>query len=195
MKMTEFNKLTSVEKKIKEAREATERLLPEYFNKTLNSRIAGSGDQAGSWFAGIDSADELKKELFNSSRVWEEYSHPDIMPGCVGFKTDIAGFDGMIPVEDLDCEVELTFTDRKNTGWASAEISAGREDKIPAPKEVNFAVVIVGEEQGEAVIYTLHPGAPVKVSRVKSTPEVLGHESCSPQDAAKLGFTHVKLTA
>lgn len=164
--------------RIQNALQNIKQLLPEYWESTVNSRTPGKS--VGSVF----SFSNIEKVLFEDRLDdWEEYGEcPNLMPGCAAFiLRNVDGHLGVVNLSELDPELKLDIVDNKKTGKAKllAHISIG-------PK-TDFATLILGEEQGREVIFTFHPGAPVRPSEIPV--DALGGETqLTVKKAIELGF-------
>ena len=169
--------------------ENTKRLVPGYFESTLEQRLPGG---AGSIFAELDGrvvSDIASLEDAIRNADWSEYADcPNLMDGCHAYRTSCKGRYGIVELADLRDDVELTLDDRKNTGVVSATVRG------QLGREVGFAVLIVGPEQGEDVVFTVHPGDPVMPSKVSATDRHHG-EIINVKTAKALGLTTAKIVA
>lgn len=157
---------------------ATRRLAPGYFDACLTQRCSGAG-----------SSYDLGPEALESRLVgaeWEPFEHPDIMAGCSAFRAPIAGTFGLVKLDTLPEDAILTLIDPKGTGFVEAECPSG------APREaVGFTVIILGQEKGEEVVFTFHPGDPIRPSRLPA--EGRAGSKVTAREAKALGFTWAKL--
>lgn len=153
--------------RIRKAVETTRRLVPGYFEKTLEQRSSFSEKAGGSVY-------DLHPEMLEAMLLaapWENYSHPVVSPECTAYKAPFAP--GRLGVEDLrslPSDAVVTLDDRKNTGKVSAVVKGVRG------REEYFTVLILGLEQGEEVIFTFHPGDPVRPSQVQVEPGMHGRQ-------------------
>lgn len=156
-----------------------------YLDVMLNQRIEGKNN-AGSSYK-VDSKEELYQKLI--SQEWSETTHPDVMPGCKVFKSNLAGLEGILDIDDLPDDVELYAIDPKETGKIG--IGAGNIEKNP----VKETYLIVGKEQidgkEEDVVFTFHPGEPVRPSEIE-TKEIPDGTKLTKEEAEQLGFDKVK---
>jgi hypothetical protein len=157
----------NIRTRIAQAIDATRRVIPEYFEKTLEQRLPQNG--AGSIVRGLYQADELEAALRGAN--WETYSHPALLAETEAFITkDIQGQLGLVDLVDLPADAIVRLDDRKDTGKVSA-VYTGRRGK-----DVDFTVLILGREEGEEVVFTFHPGDPIRPSQVQATPGLHGRE-------------------
>jgi len=167
--------------RIIKALETTKRLLPGYFEKTLASRQPATA--IGSRF--LQEVTEM--DLMHA--VWSFYEHPAIAPECIAFSTNIPGILGIVALADLDSNVLIRLDDHKETGMFSALVT--HEEVFGEFRNVDFTVIILGPEEGQEVIYTVHPGAPISASTIPSS------ENCNKlvlvEEAIALGFTYAKV--
>lgn len=156
-----------------------------YLDVMLGQRIEGPSN-AGSSYE-VDSPEELYDILI--SQEWEETTHPDVMPGCRAFKSKLAGLEGILNMEDLLDDVELYAIDPKGTGKVG--IGAGEVEKNP----VDTTYLIIGKEnidgKDEDVVFTFHPGEPVRPSEVEIK-DIPDGTRLTKEEAQKLGFDKVK---
>lgn len=130
--------------------------------------------------------EEMEKAL--KAADWIEAEHPDVMPGCKAFKTtDIkGGHFGLLKIADLPEDAEITAFDPKGTGKVSMVVS-GQSGPLVAE-----TWLIIGDEEGHDVVFTFHPGEPVR-------PSVLDISDCpngtklTKAEALGLGFDFAKV--
>ena len=146
----------------------TRKVLPEYWDNTLKARLNGG---VGSTYLTAD---------------WEETSHPDVMPGCRVFKTSLGGRYGIVEISSLPADTLLVADDRKNTGRVAMTVKGIKGELVP------FTYLIIGKEDGIDVVYTFHPGEPIRPSVVETA--TLSHGSkVSKAYAKELGFDLAKI--
>lgn len=153
-------------------------LLPSYWESTVASRTPGKS--VGSVF----DFKNVEKVLFEDRiNDWEEYGEcPNLMPGCTAFTLrDVPGHLGVIELYKLDPELKLDVIDNKKTGKAKclAHISIG--------PETDFATLILGEEQGREVVFTFHPGSPIRPAEI-SVDALKGRNKLTVKEAIEVGF-------
>lgn len=161
--------------------------VPEgYCRNTFAQRLPGG---AGSTFTGVKSVEDILAAL-NRAEDWEEYSHPAIMPGCTAFITrSLGGVLGVVDLAALPVDTVVTLDDRKGTGKVSCVVSAAA---VPQRPVAGFTIVILGEEQGREVLFTLHPGEPVRPSSVQTEPGMHG-TTVTVAEAINMGLTTAKV--
>lgn len=166
--------------RIRTAVENIKSMLPTYWEATVNSRTPGSSN--GSVF----DFNNVEQVLF-VDRIgdWEEYGEcPNLLPGCTAYVLrDVPGHLGVVELEKLDQELSLDIIDNKRTGKAKclAHVNIGPETR--------FATLILGEDQGQEVIFTFHPGLPVRPDEIP-VEKLGGRTKISVSEAIELGFTH-----
>jgi hypothetical protein len=154
-----------------------------YWANTLQQRLPGG---AGSQVLGVSDAETLEQALLSAS--WEEYSHEALMEGCVAYKTrDIQGRLGIIELASLPSDTVVTLDDRKNTGKVSAVVEG-----CLGPN-VGHTVIILGIENGVEVVFTFHPGDPVRPSQVQAEPGLHGKQ-VTVEEACSLGLKTAKIS-
>jgi hypothetical protein len=157
---------------------------PNYWSNTLASRQP-SGN--GSRFHETVTEETLK------AVEWEEItdSLPEgvKMPGCRYFQTAIPGLLGVVELGDIPRSQRVLLVDPKGTGKVSAEIS--REVLSQELSDVDFTVLTVGEEEGMNVVYTFHPGLPIRPSQVPA--EGFAGREVTVSEAYDLGLHYAKV--
>lgn len=155
-----------------------------YLDSMLNQRIEGSTNAGSSYPM---EKNELLQALKNGD--WEEIEHPEVQEGCRCFKIPLKGLEGILDVEELDDNTRFFAMDPKKTGKIS--IGAANVKK----KEVNDTYLIVGKEEidgnKEDVVFTFHPGEPVRPSIV-DIDTIRDGEVLDKDKLAKYGFSKVK---
>jgi len=163
----------------------TQKALPDYWNNTLKQRLMTNG--AGSVFC-FDEVSDLEKAIV-AVDDWGSYEHNDIAPNCKGYITkQLTGELGIIAVKDLPEDIKLSLEDRKGTGNVSAVVS-GLDFNRP---EESYTVLIIGQDNGIDVVFTLHPGAPIRPSAVKLENVDLS-KNYSKQEIIDLGLDYAKI--
>ncbi|MBR2767082.1 hypothetical protein IKD67_03325 [Candidatus Saccharibacteria bacterium] len=170
-------------KDVKKAIWNTEETLGDYFENTCKQRLA---DGVGSIYDSINSTDDMSSALFAAH--WKKTEHPDVMPGCQAYVTkDIKGGHlGLLRIADLPDDAAIIASDPKGTGKVSMTVSG---EKGP---EVEDTWLIVGKEDGVDVVFTFHPGEPVRPSvvEVKDCPD---GTKLTKEQALNLGFDLAKI--
>lgn len=159
----------------------TKNSLPDYWNNTCKNRLNGG---VGSIYEQFDSVEELEKALLSAN--WEETTHPDVMPGCRVFKTDLEGRFGLVKIDELPKDTKLIADDRKNTGKVAMTVK-GIRGKI-----VHETYLIIGKNDDLDVVYTFHPGEPIRPSIVEVS-EISHGSIVSVAQAKELGFGLAKI--
>lgn len=159
----------------------TKKLVPEYWENTCKNRLSGG---VGSVYDQFKSIEELERALLSAN--WEETTHPDVMPGCRVFKANLAGRFGIAKISELSDNVQLIADDSKNTGKVAMTVKGIRGKIVPE------TYLIIGKENGEDVVFTFHPGEPIRPSIVEVS-EVSHGAVVSKCEAKKLGFDYAKI--
>ena len=163
--------------------DTTKKFFNEYFERTCAQRLA---DGAGSVFEGINSVKEMEEALRIAD--WSEATHPDVMSGCKAYKTTSikGGHLGLVKIEDLPEDVKIIASDPKGTGKVSMTIQG---ELGPVAEET---WLITGMEEGHEIVFTFHPGEPVRPSilEVKNCPD---GTILSKEEAINLGFNFAKI--
>jgi hypothetical protein len=176
---------------------------PDYLASCFRTR---SVDRTGSWYEG-HSPDSLRATLLAAK--WVEYPHPELKSPAVGFRCEVGGKLGMLPIAALPNEAEIILLDPKGgedywsgTRSVGATLSASRYG-IEA-LTVSHTTLILGPSSrspgAPLTVWTFHPGDPVNPSHVfqdRIDPD--GRDSHGRQitvaEALSQGFLFAKLTA
>ena len=173
-----------------------------YFESTLRQRDPRSTEQAGSCFDILAITDFGQKEqtlenfLFGENiDNWHPYPGcPNLMEGCKAFRLrkDHIGSVGIVDLTDskrgdVGPDSLVTLVDNKGTGKVSALIST----EWSLNDVVDFAVAIVGKENGEDVLFTVHPGDPIDPSVVDCDPGMHG-KIVTVREAVAMGIRYAK---
>lgn len=151
----------------------------DYWRKTLNSRLSeGSGSRTM-----FGDPVELEAALRNVD--WRPYQHEAIGPDCVAFVCDLPGLLGVFPIIDTD---RIRLSDPKGTGKICGEFIGGSM-RMP---HVGYTVIILGKEDGEEVVFTFHPGPPIRASEVEADPALVGRNVLGTF-AKELGLVFAKV--
>lgn len=176
------NNTANTASRIDAAHKNIQEIAPGYWKATVASRTAETA--VGSFFK-FPNVEEVLFE--HRLKDWEEYPDcPGLLPGCSAFKLNIKGYLGVIPLASLDDAQLLRVINNKGTGVA--KLLAPKES---IPQEVDFAVCILGLEDGREVIFTFHPGDPIPPDTVKV--EDLDNSSITVAEAKSLGFVYANL--
>jgi hypothetical protein len=183
-----YHNTEEIRSRILTARQVTKDILGDYFQKTLEQRDIKTGCGSVFHYTGLEHM--LFCDLIGE---WQEYTNcPNLMEGCTAFKLQYApngkalGQIGIIPLSQLSDDDLVVLDDRKGTGKVSATIKGVRG------QDVDFAVMILGPEQGKEVIYTIHPGDPVNPSQVDCEIGMHG-KTVTVKEAKELGLETVKI--
>jgi len=169
----------------------TRRSLTSYWKKTLEQRLVNG---AGSRF-NIASAEELERLLLELD--WLEYNHPSIKAPARGYKASlppsVKAWLGVVRLDSLDSETRVKLDDRKGTSKVSALVE---QSSVNAELlEVDYVVLLVGphpEDPGLEVVWTFHPGPPIRPSEVPASSELV-NKVITAREALELGLEWAKL--
>lgn len=166
---------------VRAAIKTTRRALPEHWEGLLAQRSVGSKKGAGSVYAALP--EDILEMLLRSE--WEEASHPDVMPGCSAYTAELSGMTGVVSLADLPDDAELELRDGHSTGKVELVVVGYPPERRTVPQ----TWLIIGQEEGEDVVFTFHPGEPVRPSEIPAT--VSGR--VTKAEAQKMGFVWVKV--
>lgn len=174
--------MKEINSRIARAVEAIKTADSAYWMQTLTQRLPGG---AGSVVLGVSDTASLEEALLSAN--WESYSHEAVMEGCSAFSTrDLRGRLGIVELASLSADTIVTLDDRKNTGKVSAVV-----DGVLGP-EVDFIVIILGDEGGVEVVFTFHPGESVRPSQVQCETGMHGRR-VTIAEAQEMGFAMAKV--
>lgn len=147
---------------VRKAIMATKAFDSEYYWNCIKQRIRASGESRGSVVDFQASAEEFEETLLSAN--WEEVEDcPNLLEGCKAFKThDINGYLGVIDINELDPKVKLVLDDYKKVGVLTPTVR-GFVGNILHP-----TYLIVGNEGGQQMMFTFHPGPPIMPSTLKA---------------------------
>lgn len=176
--------------RVRAAMKATQVAMPEYFNSTLAQRLAGG---QGSQFPQCKTVEDLHAEMAGTSwRIMEDQTN--VASGAVAV---IGYFYGKIGCQDIAAWAAanpqgwVCIDDVKGTGKLSV---VAVEYTAVSSAPTGTAVAIIGQHNGQEVLFTIHPGAPVVPSTVTTEATGLSHgHVITGAQAIEFGFTSVKL--
>ena len=146
---------------------------PLYWSALLQSRL-DTLNSSGSIFTGIRKEADLISAL--SGAYWQEYNHPTLSPDCVGFTTkNIGGKMGVVPFFRMAPGTLVRLVDAKDPGMVSTEVC--EDPRTSAGFTVlicGYAPVSQGSTEVELRVFDIHPGHPVRASKVKARMELVG---------------------
>lgn len=151
-----------------------------YYDCLFDNRIEGPKNTGSSYNL---TKNELEEKIKNAD--WQEVVHPDVMPGCTAFKANIPGLLGIMPIQELPEEADLYTIDTKHTGFIG--IGCTGVQKMP----VGYSYLILGMEGDLEVVFTFHPGEPVRPSEVE-TAEIPAGKKITKEEALAMGFSLCK---
>lgn len=151
--------------RVRKAIASTKRCLPDYWEATLAQRSLLSGRAVGSVYQGM-TPDQIESMVLAAE--WEPYGNPAVMTGCTAAIASLPGRLGLTRLDELPNDKPVYLLDPKKTGKCSAVIAGILGPWVP------FSVLILGmekledgsEEQEEEIVFTFHPGDPVRASEL-----------------------------
>jgi hypothetical protein len=165
------------EEPVQDAIEEIKELDPGYWEATLKQRILGPGSRV----LNVSTTEDLEQILKDAE--WEETSHPDVQEGCRLFTAPISGTLGVIELSNLPPDELVIMTDPKGTGYATPTLLWPEAPLVP------FTCILLGPEKDREIVYTFHPGWPIRPSRCQ-----LPHGTrITAKEAMALGLTHAKI--
>ena len=140
-------------------------VVPGYFEGHLEGRsAAGDGSTVWRWGKACPDASAVLDVVLDT--LWQEYpSCPNLIPGCRAYRAAIPGTIDLRQVSDLEDDTPVVWV-RTDHGYQYPTV-AGTEGEY-----VDETVLIVGPEAGRTVVYTFHPGNPIKPSQISADTDV-----------------------
>ena len=139
--------------------QATLEVVPGYFESHCSGRsAAGDGSTVWRWGKPCPDATAVLDTILDTG--WFEYPEcPALLPGCRAYRAAIPGTIDLRKVADLadDTTVRWVTTDH---GYQYPTIVGD------AGNYVDYTTLIVGEEQGRQIVFTFHPGDPIRPAQV-----------------------------
>ena len=172
--------------KVWQAIEATLRVAPGYFEGHLAGRsAAGDGSTVWRWGKPCPDATAVLNTILDTG--WFEAPEvPNLLPGCKAFKAAIPG--------TVDLRQVSNLTDDTPVVWVKTD-HGYQYPTVPgiAGEYVHDTILIVGPEAGEEVVYTFHPGLPIKPSQVAADVDTTGVSTIAALKAAYPEIEWVKV--
>lgn len=164
----------------------TKEVLPEHWKTTLSNRTGETS--LGSYYS--KTSEEIEKTLLISN--FKAIKNPNISPDCEGFIThDLFGFTGLLKLSLCNPNDGVLLEANKG-GFLSCviEISRFAQSMLETYQVIKTepTVLIIGEHNGEKVVFTFHAGDPVTPS------EITGEErTVRVEEAIEMGFDYAKI--
>lgn len=166
--------------------EATLEVVPGYFESHLTGRsAAGDGSTCWRWGKSCPDAAAVLDVLLDT--VWLDAPEvPNLLPGCKAFKAAIPGTIDLCRVADLAETMPVTWVDSGH-GYQYPTIAA------TSGEYVDYTVLITGDEQGRRVVFTFHPGDPIRPSQVPADADTTAVSDIATLKAAFPNIEWVKV--
>ena len=147
--------------------EATLEVVPGYFESHLEGRsAAGDGSTVWRWGKACPNAHAVMNTLLDT--LWQEYPEcPNLMPGCRAYRAAIPGTIDLRQVSDLADDTPVRWVDPGH-GYQYPTVE-GVEGEY-----TDTTTLIVGPEAGKEVVYTFHPGDPIRPSQISADVDTAG---------------------
>ena len=156
--------------------------LTDYWMQTLESRCANYG--SGSRFLS-NSIIDIEKMLLSADWVPYPEAQHLLLEDCVAYRAEIPGMLGVVKIKSLPESADILLIDRKQTGYLSAEVDSLYAQRL---MPVDYTVIILGQEKGEEVVFTVHPGAPIRPSQLRGCLRTVSRD-----EALDLGLVYAKV--
>lgn len=165
---------------------ATVETIPGYFEGHLAGRSAsGDGSTVWRWGKACPDAASVLDVLLDT--IWMEYPEcPNLMAGCRAYRAAIPGTIDLRKVSDLADDTPVVWV-RTDHGYQYPTV-AGTEGEY-----VDETVLIVGPEAGRTVVYTFHPGNPIKPSQISADTDTTAISTIAALKAAYPQIEWVKV--
>ena len=166
--------------------EATVNTVPGYFEGHCAGRSAtGDGSTCWRWGKACPDAAAVLDALLDV--IWMKYDGcPNLISGCKAYKAAIPGTIDLRQVSDL--------ADDTLVRW----VNPGHGYQYPTVEGVegeytDFTTLIVGPEAGVNVVYTFHPGNPIRPSQISADADTTNITSIAALKAAYPEIEWVKV--
>lgn len=159
---------------------------PALFRGTCRARAGLTSEPSGpvgSFYEGL-TPEALERVI--PALHWESYEHPAVAAGCAAFRAELPGFVGVVPLRSLDLSQVVTLLDPKSSGFVEAV--ADFDGDLPSSP---FTVIILGQYEGREIVYTFHPGEPIRPSSVAADRD---GQRVTVDQAVRLGLEYAKVT-
>jgi hypothetical protein len=155
-----------------------------HFENTFLTRNPGP-DSEGSVFSEPQTPETLM------AADWSEFSHPDIAGLAVGYSAPIPGTMNLIKLDTLDPQtpIRMELGHKGETPYVTALLSPADIERRGAP--VEHTVILLGPGEDGHIVWTFHPGDPVRPSTKEPSPETEAAKTV--QDVISLGFQYGKI--
>ena len=172
--------------KVWKAIEATLRVVPGYFEGHLAGRsAAGDGSTVWRWGKPCPDATAVLNTILDTG--WFEAPEvPNLLPGCKAFKAAIPG--------TVDLRQVSNLTDDTPVVWVKTD-HGYQYPTVPgvAGEYVHDTILIVGPEAGTEVVYTFHPGLPIRPSQISADVDTAGIDTIAALKTAYPQIEWVKV--
>ena len=139
-------------------RDAIERTMDmPHFKNTFLMRNPGA-DSEGSIFNEPQTPESLM------AAEWKEFSHPAIQAPAVGYSAPISGSMNLIKLDTLDPQtpVRMELGHKGETEYVTALLSPADVRQKGTP--VDHTVILLGPSDDGLIVWTFHPGDPIRPS-------------------------------
>lgn len=161
----------------------------DYLQKTLGMRNPDLDTTAGSFFAVPQTIDSL------IAADWQEFDPGAARFGtCRYFKAPIVGYLGIVPLSMLDGQDGYELQVAEAHGGAIAGMAELQVRSAFGPEQVLESTLIIGEHEGQTVVFTFHPGLPIAPDQI-SLADAGGVGPITLEAAKAVGFRSAKAVA
>ena len=167
-------------------RDAIERTMDmPHFKNTFLMRNPGT-ESEGSIFNEPQTPETLM------AAEWKEFSHPAIMTPAVGYSAPIPGTMNLVKLETLDPQtpIRMELGHKGETEFVTTLINSSDIGQNGVP--VDHTVILLGPGEDGHIVWTFHPGDPIRPSTMTPSPETEAAKTV--EDAMSLGFQLGKIT-
>jgi len=156
-----------------------------HFKNTFLMRNPGA-DSEGSIFNEPQTPESLM------AADWKEFSHPAIQAPAIGYSAPIPGSMNLIKLDTLDPQtpVRMEVGHKGESEYVTALLSPADVGQKGTP--VNHTVILLGPSDDGLIVWTFHPGDPIRPST--TTPSAETEAAKTVEDVIRLGFQYGKIT-
>lgn len=126
------------------------------------------------------------------SAEWIEFSHPDIGGPAIGYEAPIPGTMNLIKLDTLDPQtpIRMELGHKGEIPYVTALLNPADVGQKGVP--VKHTVMLLGPGEEGNIVWTFHPGDPIRPSTTKPNSETEAAKTV--QDVINLGFQYGKIT-
>jgi len=164
----------------------------KYIAELLSQRNPGPTSAGSFW----DKPQTVESIIESAAHAEEVDVGPLKFQDCRYFRLPLSGTIGVVSTDSVPAGTKLMLLDPKGTigtpnGGVEAYWTTSAEELAKLSK-VSWSLLIIGTDNGESVVFTIHPGPTFARSKNQDNPELV-NKMVTKEEAQALGITIVKL--